>query len=151
MIGFDEIREAANELKPGTLKLYLYLIENIDGFDFWLSPADVMAKYKISKSTYDRAKAELIEKGYLVETKGKLHFYANKEDRKMPIEELRKNINDLFKKAKLTCSIEQIEDFKTKADKIKLMTNEEDIGLALVELEKHLKSSIISSDTEELF
>lgn len=151
MIGFDEIREAANELKPGTLKLYLYLVENIDGFDFWLSPADVMAKYKISKSTYDRAKAELVEKGYLVETKGKLHFYANKEDRKMPIEELRKSINELFKKAKLTCSIEQIEDFKAKADKIKLMTNEEDMGLALIELEKYLKASIISSDTDELF
>lgn len=84
MIGLNEIRQAAVELSPGGLKLYLYLAENVDGFDFWLSPKDVMTKYNMSKSTYDRAKRELIDKKYLaIGENNNIYFYANKEDNKM--------------------------------------------------------------------
>lgn len=101
MIGLDEIRIAACNLTGGGLKLYLYLAENVDNYDFWLSPKDFIDKYKTSKSTYDRAKAELKEKGYLSIDGQTINFYANPEDniqQKESMEELKEQLNLLGNK-----------------------------------------------------
>jgi len=39
-VGIEEIREAAKSLTPSAFKLYLYLVENEDGWEFVLSPKD---------------------------------------------------------------------------------------------------------------
>lgn len=93
MDGIEEIREAAGELTHGALKLYLYLCENVDGYEFWLSPTDFMNAYKCSKSTYDRAKAELIRKGYMKQEGRVCHFYCNKRDCDYDINGLKKKLN----------------------------------------------------------
>lgn len=95
MVGIDEIREASCELSNGALKLYLYLCENVDGYVFWLSPKDVQAKYNMSKSTFDRAKAELIQKGYLSQEGRKIKFYCNKKDCNDNLEKLIEKLNTL--------------------------------------------------------
>ena len=93
MIGHEEIRQAFNELSHGGIKLYMYLVENVDEYNFWLSPKDVMSKYHMSKSTYDRAKAELINRGYIVQEGKEIHFYANKEDAVGNLDKLKEKIN----------------------------------------------------------
>lgn len=98
MNGIEEQRAAACDLTHGGLKLYLYLCENIEGYTFWLSPKDIMEKYGMSKSTYDRAKSELIQKGYIIQDGNKIHFYANKNDGLPSVETLKKQINTIGKK-----------------------------------------------------
>lgn len=73
LVGIDEIREAATTLSPSALKLYLYFVENENGWEFALSPQDFLNTYKISESSYRNAKKELIEKGYIIERE-KNHF-----------------------------------------------------------------------------
>ena len=147
MIGIDEIRTAAIELSPGSLKLYLYLVENVDGYDFWLSPSDVQKSYGISKSTYDRAKAQLIEKGYIVEDGNCIHFYANKEDRKAPINSLKENLNKVFKNVAINGDPEMIKMFKKKAGKIKELTSKEEqykeMQRLLTEMKAYLEKEVI--------
>ena len=63
-------------LKGETFKLWYYLNRNQNGYTFGLSPKDALQKGIGSKSSYDRAVKELIEKGYLVNTKGNhYNFY----------------------------------------------------------------------------
>lgn len=56
------------DLKGETFKLWCYLGKNQNGYEFALSKVDAMNWGMGSKSSYDRAVKELIEKGYLVET-----------------------------------------------------------------------------------
>lgn len=100
MDGIEEIREASKELSHGALKLYLYLCENVDGYEFWLSPTDFQQAYGCSKSTYDRAKAELIKKGYMKQEGNVCHFYCNKRDCKYDIDGLKKKLNLVSNKLK---------------------------------------------------
>lgn len=97
MVNIKEIRCAASELSPAALKLYLYFVENQDGFLFHLSPKDFTSAYNVSESTYRRAKAELIEKGYAIQEGNELHFYANKDDVPLSDEEYKKKINAIGK------------------------------------------------------
>ena len=92
-IDVDGMKSAANELSHGGFKLYLYLSEGEDGEESWLNPKDFMQAYHCSKSTYDRAKAELIEKGYIYQEDKIIHFYANKENNS---HELLKELKELF-------------------------------------------------------
>lgn len=140
MIGIDELRQAAQELKPGSLKLYLYLIENVDSYEFWLSPSDVQQTYGISKSTYDRGLAELIEKGYVVRDGNLIHFYANKDDRRPPLSSIKKSVNELFKKASLNCSQEQINNFRKRVSIIKELKTEKEQYDELRKIELELKN-----------
>mgnify|MGYP003530351307 FL=1 len=55
-------------LKNETFKLWCYLNKNQKGYEFALSKVDALKWGIGSKSSYDRAVKELIEKHYLVET-----------------------------------------------------------------------------------
>lgn len=61
------------DLKGETLKLWLYLGKNQNGYTFGLSKVDAIRWGIGSKSSYDRAVKELKDKGYLVE-KSKNHY-----------------------------------------------------------------------------
>ena len=97
MIGFEEIQMAASDLTHSGLKLYLYLAQNVDEYEFLLSPKDVMNHYPMSKSSFDRAKKELIEKGYMVQNgNNSFAFYANKEDSSFSIRDKEKEISNIL-------------------------------------------------------
>ena len=92
-VGIEEIREAAKNLSPSGLKLYLYFVENEDGWEFNLSPKDFQNRYDVAESTYRNAKRELIDKGYIVEEdKNHFTFYSNPEDGLISLDDLRKEI-----------------------------------------------------------
>ena len=63
----DEIWNMSNP-KGETFKLWCYLNKNQNGYTLALSKVDALRWGIGSKSSYDRAIAELIQKGYLVNT-----------------------------------------------------------------------------------
>lgn len=86
-VGYDEFFEACRILKDATLKLYMYLCSNMDGFQMALSPASVCTNTGLSRKSYYNSKKELIEYGYMVEHKANgttqlydcVEFYTNPE------------------------------------------------------------------------
>ena len=75
------------DLKGEALKMWFYLGKNQNGYQFALSMVDAIKWGIGSKSSYNRAIAELREKGYLVETsKNHFDFYETpKQDETMII------------------------------------------------------------------
>jgi hypothetical protein len=64
----QEVSEAAmRDLKGSGFKLWYYLCGNCQGFELDLSKAHYCKVTGESESSYRRAKAELMEKGYLVQ------------------------------------------------------------------------------------
>ena len=69
------LQVAMTTLKGETFKLWCYLNKNQNGYTFALSKVDALNWGIGSKSSYDRAIAELIEKGYLVNTTGSNYLF----------------------------------------------------------------------------
>lgn len=67
MLSWKEYCQAAKELSPSALNLFMYLAKNQDGYEFWLSPKDYYTTFGVTEKTYRNAKRELIDKGYLKE------------------------------------------------------------------------------------
>ena len=65
---------AMQELGGGGFKLYCYLASNKNKYNFALTHKDVGKLTGMSKSTYDRAVKELINKQYLVQYKESNHY-----------------------------------------------------------------------------
>lgn len=75
-LNIDALNGAINKLSHAALKLYLYLAKNEPGYEFGLSPKALENAYGLSKSTYYRARDELISLGYLEELEDKtLRFW----------------------------------------------------------------------------
>lgn len=68
MYNLDAMQEAMLNLDGFAFKLWCYLGKNQDKHEFALSKVDALNWGMGSKSSYDRAVKELIEKKYLVET-----------------------------------------------------------------------------------
>ena len=73
IFNLEALQVAMIELKGETFKLWCYINKNQKGHTFALSKVDAIKWGIGSKSSYDRAVKELIEKGYLVETSSN-HF-----------------------------------------------------------------------------
>lgn len=58
--------KAMAALRPNTYKLWTYLCSYSDGYDLGLSSTFVKQICHFSRSTYDNAVHELIDKGYLI-------------------------------------------------------------------------------------
>ncbi len=75
----DAIDEAASELQSaGGFKLYIYLAKNQDQYTFALSSSDFMIWSGLGKTAYMTAFAELVNKGYLIQSdrqKNRFAFY----------------------------------------------------------------------------
>ena len=81
IFNLDALQTAMIELKGETFKLWCYLNKNQDNHTFALSKVDAIKWGIGSKSSYDRAVKELIEKGYLVETTSNhYNFYEKPKD-----------------------------------------------------------------------
>lgn len=124
-VGIEEIREAAKSLTPSAFKLYLYLVENEDGWEFVLSPKDFQNSYGLAESTYRKAKQELIDKGYIEEKpKNHFEFYSSPIDRRISIETLRQEANKIGQVIQIYDS-ELLKKFLEKAKTIQTKTEEE--------------------------
>lgn len=66
-INNDSFFAAVKNLTPSATIIYCFLINSKDGFQYPLSSAVVKDITGYSRSTYNRAIKELIEKGYLVQ------------------------------------------------------------------------------------
>jgi hypothetical protein len=58
-----------------SIKMWLYLAKNQNGYELALSSIDAIKWGIGSKSSYDRAVKALIDKGYLVKQEGKKDYY----------------------------------------------------------------------------
>lgn len=69
-INLDAMEAAAQELKAGAFKLWVYFAKNQNNYEFALSNKEVLDTFGIKKDQYDSAIKELKDKGYLVEEGG---------------------------------------------------------------------------------
>lgn len=68
--------KANKDLSPFGLQLYLYLASNADGYNFNLSQEDAEKNAGIRRTTFHTYINLMIEKGYLVKSKGNCYdFY----------------------------------------------------------------------------
>ena len=66
-INIEALTSAVQDLKGESFKLWIYLSKNQDNYTFNLSKVDAMNFGIGSISSYNRAVAELVQKGYLQE------------------------------------------------------------------------------------
>lgn len=91
----DVIEEAARNLSTvGEFKVYLYMISNQDNYKFGCSPQNIADRYGLNIDTVKKAINKLIEKGYIVKTKGTYEFHEKPLVLDLePIEEIRKKFS----------------------------------------------------------
>ena len=81
IFNLEALNIAMVDLKGEAFKLWCYLNKNQDNHEFALSKVDAIKWGVGSKSSYDRAVKELIDKGYLVETSSNHYdFYEKPKD-----------------------------------------------------------------------
>lgn len=85
-ISNKNLQIAMYNLKTNSFKLYCYLCDNSNGYEFDLYPCDFQRIAHVSDDTYRNAFKDLIEKGYLVPHKEKKETY-------MFLEESNNNLN----------------------------------------------------------
>lgn len=86
-------KEAMRVLTKSGFYLYTYFMQNDDGWNPILRRTHVMKETGLSKSSYYDAIADLIEYGYLVETKDGYEFYESPEDNELQhLDKLRKYV-----------------------------------------------------------
>ena len=86
MYNLQALQSAMLDLTGETFTLWCYLHQTQHGYTFALSKVDALNWGVGSKSSYDRAIAELIQKGYLVRTTGNnYNFYELPRDSEMII------------------------------------------------------------------
>ena len=86
MINIKALNLAAKDLTPAQFEVWLYFAKNQAGYTFAVSPAAALDEMGIKKDTFQKAKAVLKDKGYLIEdlSKGKNHWIF----REVPVEEI---------------------------------------------------------------
>lgn len=77
MVKWTDYIEAAKNLSPSALNLYMYLAKNQDDYNFWFSSKDYCQTFDVVDRTYRNARSELLRKGYLKEgDDNKVYFDA---------------------------------------------------------------------------
>ena len=66
-------------LKGNAFKLWIYFVDNKNGYAMDLYPVDFCTKVKVADSTYRRAFEELEDKGYLIKSSKQQNLYLFKE------------------------------------------------------------------------
>lgn len=74
-INIQAAQDAMKNLSYSAYMLYSYMALNANNYEDWFSPAILLQKTSCTESTYRKAFAELLEKGYLVPDENwKSHF-----------------------------------------------------------------------------
>lgn len=74
-INLEAMEQAAINLDAGAFKLWCYFAKNQNGYEFALSSKDAADNFGLKKKQYDNAIKELIEKNYLVVSKGNNYIF----------------------------------------------------------------------------
>lgn len=74
-INLQAMESAAINLDAGAFKLWCYFAKNQNNYEFALSSKDVAESFGIKIKQYNNAVNELMEKGYLVNTKGNNYVF----------------------------------------------------------------------------
>lgn len=77
-INLEAMESAACELDAGAFKLWIYFAKNQNGYEFALSQKAVEECFGMKKKQYDNAVNQLIEKGFLVVSKGNHYIFNEK-------------------------------------------------------------------------
>lgn len=75
----DNLHAAMYNLSSSGFMLWIYFVDNANGYNMELYPVDFMSVTGLSDSTYRRAFKELEEKGYLIKSPVKRNYYLFKE------------------------------------------------------------------------
>lgn len=78
-INLEAMESAASELDAGAFKLWVYFAKNQNGYEFALSQKAVEECFGMKKKQYDNAVSQLIEKGFLVVSKGNYYIFNEKK------------------------------------------------------------------------
>ena len=70
VINLLAMEKAALDLDAGAFKLWIYFAKNQNNYEFALSSKDAEETFGIKIKQYNNAVTQLIDKGYLVNTKG---------------------------------------------------------------------------------
>ncbi len=89
MTNLKALQYAAQDLKAGAFKLWIYFSQNQNGYSFALSNKDVNESFGIKKDQYDSAIKELEVKGYLINNGGNNWIFIE-----MPNSAVGKNHNE---------------------------------------------------------
>ena len=89
-INLEDLAQATQLLNFSEFKLYLYIAGNKKDYVFDLSPQDFLSHFPMSRSSYTKAVAALIEKGYLV--KAGENFYDFYSQPRQQVADTQKNI-----------------------------------------------------------
>ena len=81
-------KAAARDLSPHALLLYLYLASNADNYELALSPAAITADVGMPRSTYHDQFKVLVNKGYLVNSRGNAYDFYEKPQPRPVIQDL---------------------------------------------------------------
>jgi archaellin len=74
-INLEAMSKAACDLDAGAFKLWCYFAKNQNGYEFALSSKDVGQNFGMKIKQYNNAVKELIDKGYLVISKGNNYIF----------------------------------------------------------------------------
>lgn len=77
-INIEALTSAVQDLKGESFKLWIYFSKNQDNYSFNLSKVDAINFGIGSISSYNRAVAELVEKGYLQEVQKDVYNFIEK-------------------------------------------------------------------------
>lgn len=78
MFHIDALQLAMNSLKGESIKLWLYMVKNQDGYEFELSQKALL-EWGLKKDAYYTAKKKLIELGYLTPLRQGSNIYIFSE------------------------------------------------------------------------
>lgn len=74
-INLKALQQAMNTLKPTTFEMWLYMAKNQNNYPFALSKVDCLQWCNFSESTYSTAFKELVNTGYLIQSKEDSNHY----------------------------------------------------------------------------
>lgn len=75
----DNLHEAMFNLKPSSFLLWVYFVDNANGYAMDLYPVDFTNITGLSRTTYVKCFKELEEKGYLIKSTKKNNVYLFQE------------------------------------------------------------------------
>lgn len=96
MLKWEDYTNAAKNLSPAALKLYMYLAKNQDGYKFYFSSTDYCKTFELTDRTFRNARDELFDKGYLKKGKGNFVYFNTQPIYKETCESLKNELRNLF-------------------------------------------------------
>lgn len=84
MINLQALDKAAQTLKSGAFKLWIYFAKNQNNYTFALSSKEVCESFGIKIKQYNSAIQELIENNYLVQQKGNNYIFNENPNSVIP-------------------------------------------------------------------